>query len=95
MGIGLANEPVFSNSTEEITLKPQSGDLFVFFTDGVVEAMDSHYSTFGEDNLTSIICKNADKSAQELQNIIINAVKNFSYSSPVQDDLTLIVMKAF
>ena len=95
MGIGLANEPVFSNSTEEITLKPQSGDLFVLFTDGVVEAMDSYYRTFGEENLTKLICKNADKSAGELQNIIINAVKNFTFSSPVQDDLTLIVMKAF
>jgi serine phosphatase RsbU (regulator of sigma subunit) len=67
----------------------------VFFTDGVVEAMDSYYHTFGEDNLTNLICNNANKSAKDLLNIIINAVKNFTFSSPVQDDLTLIVMKAF
>jgi phosphoserine phosphatase RsbU/P len=94
LGIGLADEPVFSNSTEEISLKPHSGDLFVFFTDGVVEAMDSYYRTFGEENLTRLICENSAKSAKEIQNIIINSIKNFTYSSPVQDDLTLIVMKA-
>ena len=94
IGIGLANDPVFSNSTEEISLKPESGDLFVFYTDGVVEAMDSYYRTFGEDNLSRIICENSGKSAEEIKKIIIDAVKNFTYSSPVQDDLTLIVMKA-
>ena len=95
MGIGLANEPVFSSATEEISIKPESGDLFVFFTDGVIEAMDRYYRSFGEENLTKIICSNSGKSAKEIQNIIINAIKNFTYSSPVQDDLTLIVMKAF
>lgn len=95
LGIGLAYEPFFSNSTEEVSLKPQSGDLFVFFTDGVVEAMDSYYRTFGEENLTRLISENSTKSAKEIQDIIINSIKNFTYSSPVQDDLTLIVMKAF
>jgi sigma-B regulation protein RsbU (phosphoserine phosphatase) len=94
MGIGLAGEPVFSNSMEQISLKPHPGDLFVFFTDGIVEAMDSNYRTFGEGNLTRLICDNSNKSAGEIQNIIINAVKNFTYSSPVQDDFTLIIMKA-
>jgi len=94
MGIGLANEPVFSNSTEEITLIPRSGDVFVLYTDGVVEAMDEYYHSFGEENLTRLICNNPDKSPKEIQDIVIHAIRNFTYSSPVQDDLTLIVMKA-
>lgn len=93
IGIGLADEPVFSDSIEEITLKPASGDLFVFYTDGVAEAMDSYYQPFGEVNLTTLVCQNADKSAAELKNIIVGAVRNFTYPSPVQDDLTLIVMR--
>lgn len=95
IGIGLANELLFSNSTEEVYLKPSPGDLFVFFTDGVVEAMDSYYRTFGEENLTRLICENAERSAEEVRDVIVNAVKTFTYSSPVQDDLTLIIMKAF
>ena len=94
MGIGLANELLFSNSTEEVSVKQHPGDLFVFFTDGVVEAMDSYYRTFGEENLTRLICNNAEKSAEEVRDVIIGALRNFTYSSPVQDDLTLIVMKA-
>jgi len=94
IGIGLADDLLFSNFTEEVLIKPQSGDLFIFFTDGVVEAMDSYYRTFGEENLTRLICNNSEKSAEEVRDVIINAVGNFTYTSPVQDDLTLIVMKA-
>ncbi len=94
MGIGLANEYLFSNSTEEVSLRPDAGDLLVFFTDGVVEAMDTYYRIFGEENLIRLICENSEKSAEEVRNVIVHAVKNFTYSSPVQDDLTLIVMKA-
>ncbi len=94
MGIGLANGLLFSDSTEEISLQPHTGDLLVFFTDGVVEAMDNYYRTFGEENLTRLIAENAEKSAADVQDVIVNAVKNFTYLSPVQDDLTLIVMKA-
>ncbi len=94
MGIGLAKEPLFSNSTEEVSVQPSTGDLFIFFTDGVVEAMDGFYRTFGEENLVRLICENSEKPAEQVRDIIVNAVKNFTYSSPVQDDLTLIVMKA-
>jgi phosphoserine phosphatase RsbU/P len=93
IGIGLANEQFFLNTTEEISIKPEHDDLIVLFTDGVVEAANSYYNTFGEENLTRLICKHADKSPKEIQDIIINTIKNFTYSSPVQDDLTLIVMK--
>jgi phosphoserine phosphatase RsbU/P len=93
IGIGLSNGQFFSNSTEEVLLKPQPGDLLVLFTDGVVEAMDNYYRTFGEDKLTGLICENSDKSPKQLQDVIISSIKNFTYSSPVHDDLTLIIMK--
>ena len=93
IGIGLSNGQFFTTSTEEVQLKPESGDLLVLFTDGVVEAMDSYYRTYGEDKLTGIICENSDKSPKELQDIIISSIKSFTYSSPVNDDLTLIIMK--
>jgi sigma-B regulation protein RsbU (phosphoserine phosphatase) len=94
IGIGLSNEQFFANNTEEISIKPEQGDLIVLFTDGVVEAMNSYYAAFGEENLTRLISRHADKSPKEIQEIIIRTIKNFTYDSPVQDDLTLIVMKA-
>jgi len=94
IGIGLANEQLFSDTIEEIIIKPEHGDLLVMFTDGIVEAMNSNYNNFGEENLIRLISQNAGKSAKEIQEIIIGAIKNFTFSSPVQDDSTLIVMKA-
>lgn len=94
IGIGLANDQIFSNVTEEISVKPEQGDLIVIFTDGVVESMNSYYDIFGEENLINIICQNAHRTTKEIQDIIIQTIKNFTYASPVQDDLTLIIMKA-
>lgn len=94
IGIGLANDQLFSDSIDEISIKPEEGDLFLLFTDGVVEAMNSSYSIFGEENLSRIICQNAGKSAKEIMEFIIQEIKNFTYESSVQDDFTLIVMKA-
>ncbi len=94
IGIGLANEQLFSDTIEEISIKPEHGDLIVMFTDGIVEAMDSDYNNFGEENLSRLISQNAGKSAKEIQETIIETIKNFTFSSSVQDDLTLIVMKA-
>jgi len=94
IGIGLANGQFFSNVIEEIRIQPDPGDLFILFTDGVVEAMNDYYNIFGEENLIELIIQNAERSPKEIQEIIIKTVKSFTYSSPVQDDLTLIIMKA-
>lgn len=94
IGIGLTNDKLFSNSIEEISLKPEEGDLILLFTDGVVEAMNSNFTIFGEENLTEIICQNAGKPPKEILDIIIQKIKNFTYDSPVQDDFTVIVMKS-
>lgn len=75
----------------EIDLKP--GDLIVFFTDGVTEAMNPEQTEeYETDRLKECIRKNRDKTAQEIQDAIITDINAFS-NNIQYDDITTIVLK--
>lgn len=76
---------------QKITLS--SGDLLVFYTDGVTEALNSEETEeFGEERLLACIQENRDQSPTGLQQSIIHEVENFS-NDVQHDDITLIVLK--
>jgi sigma-B regulation protein RsbU (phosphoserine phosphatase) len=75
----------------EIDLKP--GDLLVFFTDGVTEAMSPDQTEeYETERLKECIRKNRDKSSQEIQDAIIADINAFS-NNIQYDDITTIVLK--
>jgi sigma-B regulation protein RsbU (phosphoserine phosphatase) len=78
---------------EQETIKMQSGDLLVAYTDGVTEAYNSDEEEFGEKRLRRIISESADLSAQRLTERIVESVRDWCRDTPLQDDLTLVVMK--
>ncbi len=94
IGLGLINSDVFDQSLEEIDVKTEQGDILVFFTDGVVEAMNRFNEEFGEERLKSIISANYSKSAKEIQELIIQSITHFTDYAPRTDDITLIVLKS-
>jgi len=75
----------------EVNIAP--GDLVVFYTDGITEAMDSSHQLFGEERLRAVITANPEVTAQQLLQDIINAVYTFMGNAPQADDLTLFVIK--
>lgn len=75
----------------EIDLKP--GDLIIFFTDGVTEAMNPEQTEeYETERLKECIRKNRDKTAQEIQDAIITDINAFS-NNIQYDDITTIVLK--
>ena len=82
--------PDHSYQPGEIELR--SGDTLVFFTDGVTEASDAEGNEFGEERLRELLTSGCDLSANELRDLIMAAVGEFS-DGPVQDDATLMVLK--
>jgi sigma-B regulation protein RsbU (phosphoserine phosphatase) len=74
-----------------ITIEP--GDLVVFYTDGVTEAMDSSHQFFGEERLEAIVADKAGASAQEVLEAIVEAVRAFSGGIAQSDDLAILVVR--
>ena len=82
----------------------QSGDAFVIYSDGVLEAGikqeiidpdedNPEEDAFGQERLEAVILENASLSAEALLDAISNAVTRHASGNKQYDDITLIVMK--
>lgn len=79
---------------ESDTIDIKKGDLLVFFTDGITEALNPEQTEeYEEHRLTECIRKNRHKSSQEIQDAIIADINEFS-NNIQYDDITIIVIKA-
>ena len=93
IAIGLEKGEVFSKSimTEEISFN--SGDIFVFYTDGIPEAMNKKNEEYGMKNFENIIIKEEKLSSAELLNSIYKDVRSFTKNVPQSDDITCVIVK--
>tara|TARA_Y100001935_G_scaffold247870_1_gene244314 strand:+ start:19516 stop:21234 length:1719 start_codon:yes stop_codon:yes gene_type:complete len=79
-------------TSSEVDFK--SGDLLVFFTDGVTEAMNPEQTEeYEEHRLIDCINKNRDLTSEEIMNAVIDDINQFS-NNIQYDDITMIVVKA-
>ena len=69
------------------------GDLVVFYTDGVTEAMDADGQPFGRERLGEAVLANSEASAEQVLSSIVEAVAAFTADAPQSDDLTIFVVK--
>lgn len=69
-----------------------SGDLLVFYTDGVTEAMSPEEEEYEEERLKECILKNREGTSEEIMNAIIDDINQFSNNIQF-DDITIIVVK--
>lgn len=95
MGLALGLDPgeTFSKSIQEVTIPFQSGDLFVFYTDGFPEAMNKTMEEFGEERLCQTVQKYAHGSAAEIMDGVFAEMKQFVGKAKQHDDMTIVVVK--
>jgi phosphoserine phosphatase RsbU/P len=85
---------MFSDASyDETTIHAKSDDVFVFFSDGIVDASNQRDEQFGRVRIEKVIAENADKSAQEIVDSLFDAANKFSAGAPVFDDQTVVVLK--
>lgn len=80
-------------SYDEVTIHAKPGDVFVFFSDGIVDASNAKDEQFGRNRVEHIIDKNAGGSAQEIVDAIFKAADEFAAGAEVFDDQTAVVLK--
>ena len=68
--------------------------IALFYTDGIVEAMNEQEEIFGFERLLEIVQSGASLTAEELHREILDKVSDFAGTAAQHDDLTVIVVKA-
>jgi serine phosphatase RsbU (regulator of sigma subunit) len=79
---------------EETQLKMEPGDKIVYYTDGIVEAMNKNEDMYGFERLDEVVKSSTAENAEDLMNDIIKDVSAFTGDAPQHDDLTIIVVSA-
>lgn len=78
---------------QEETVRLGAGDLLVVYSDGVTEAINPDYEQFGEQRLNGVIGDLREKSAAEIIEGIIQAVRTHAGRAPQRDDITVMALK--
>jgi sigma-B regulation protein RsbU (phosphoserine phosphatase) len=94
-GIGLGLEPgtIFERELEEIHRPLKEHGLFVFYSDGLTEAMNEQKSQFGEDAVFNLVQSKRSLPARDLRTSLIEEVRQFQGTAEQHDDMTLVVVK--
>jgi sigma-B regulation protein RsbU (phosphoserine phosphatase) len=87
--LGLFDEAEF----DELSFKAKAGDLFVFFSDGILDARNRHGHSFGPERVEEIVAACASKSADCVVNEIFKAVTEHAAGVETFDDQTVVAIK--
>ncbi len=90
-GIVLGIDDSFSFEEQYGSLKP--GDLIVLYSDGVTEAVNGATIMYGQERLRMIIRENAESSAEEILEKILDDMHEFTGDTDQFDDITILVLK--
>lgn len=80
-------------SYHEQTYDLQPGDLLLFYTDGVIEAMNSQKELYGFERLEIALRYSAGLSPEALIDRLISDIISFSGNSEQHDDITLVAIE--
>ncbi len=78
---------------QEDRVELQPGDMFIGFTDGISEAMDTNDGEFGEERLLETLRRCQARLAAETITCILDQVDAFTAGAPQHDDMTLVVVR--
>lgn len=90
-GIILGIDAAATFEAGSVTLEP--GDLLAMFTDGVTEAQGADEELFGDARIESVLHLNRERTAEEVLNALIEAVKSYEGARGPSDDLTAVIVK--
>ncbi|MDZ7261663.1 MAG: SpoIIE family protein phosphatase [candidate division KSB1 bacterium] len=77
----------------EYSIQLQPGEVLIFYTDGVTEALNTEGVEFGEDRLLEVISNQTWNTTEELRNKIFERVMHFTRGTSQHDDLTLVILQ--
>jgi sigma-B regulation protein RsbU (phosphoserine phosphatase) len=86
MALGVMEDISFGSKERQLS----KDDTLILYTDGIVEAMDSHETLYGEERFTAFIRNHPGLPVQTLNRLILDEVRSFAGTAPQADDITIL-----
>jgi phosphoserine phosphatase RsbU/P len=87
--LGLFDEAEY----DEFSFRAKPGDMFVFFSDGILDAGDKDEELFGRERVGEIVAANPEASANEIVKLIFQAVAEHASGEDAFDDQTVVAIR--
>ena len=89
MPLGLFEDPEY----DELSFQAKPGDMFVFFSDGILDATNAQGQLFGRTRAEKIIAECSGNSAESLVNSLFKAASEHAVGVETFDDQTVVAIK--
>jgi sigma-B regulation protein RsbU (phosphoserine phosphatase) len=93
LGQGLPLGIVAGHVYQENTDRIEPGQVLLLGTDGIWEARDASGGMYGKDRFLQVARRHAARSAQAIRDAILDDLAAFKAGLPMEDDVTLVVVK--
>jgi sigma-B regulation protein RsbU (phosphoserine phosphatase) len=78
---------------DELSFRAKPGDMFVFFSDGILDASNKAEELFGRERVGEIVAANPNASADEVVKLIFKAVAEHASGEEAFDDQTVVAIR--
>ncbi len=78
---------------DEFSFRAKPGDMFVFFSDGILDASNKAEELFGRERVGEIVAANPNASANEMVKLIFQAVAEHASGVEAFDDQTVVAIR--
>ncbi len=78
---------------DEFNFKAKPGDMFVFFSDGILDASNKAEELFGRERVERIVADNSSASADTIVKLIFQAVAEHASGEDAFDDETVVAIR--
>ena len=90
MVVGMRGGEIFRQSLEEQAQKIAPGDVFLLYTDGIVEAVNLQGEEFGHERLVEVVRRHAGDGPESMCEHLMDLMRHFRGPKPMADDTTLL-----
>ena len=87
--LGIEKDVAFA----DMKVKLDTGDIVVFYTDGITEMENAAGEMFGVERLGAVVTANRGESPETMVSNVLGTLERFGGGGEHEDDLTLVVMK--
>ena len=93
LGLGIVRNSDYATYVERNSIKYQSGDLLLLYTDGITEARNKDSQQFGSDGLKKALLENDRRTPSDLRKGIIKDLNEFLAGNKLDDDYSIVTLK--
>ncbi|MGE4158181.1 MAG: SpoIIE family protein phosphatase [Planctomycetota bacterium] len=93
IALGFDKGPLFNRVIKDQTIPLRQGDRVVFYTDGVVEAMNPQRQEFGDKRFEAFCCAHSGETSAQLVEKLVQALDEHKGDGPQHDDITIVTLR--